>query len=125
MVQSLVALGRIRGDGFSLVVNHWDETKFCVHTNPRFKVNASLFNLPFICWNVNVVASIIARFGVPLRASHSTIQRDDLTSSDLQFLCDNLDAIHELIEVAVGGYTYQVRLVINFSTPFDSHDNHS
>lgn len=125
VVHYFISLGHIRGDGFTLVVNHWDQTIEGTQNKLRFKVCASLFNLLLIYWNVNAIASIIANFRVPLRANHSSINMEDLTSLDLHFLCENLESISEFIEVTVRAFCYRVRLVVNFSSPYNPFLDHS
>ena len=72
VVQAPRALGHIRGDGFSLVVNYWDQSRDCPPHKLKFKVKISLFDLPLICWNLETVACIVAAFGIPFHASHSS-----------------------------------------------------
>lgn len=50
VVQILVSLDHIRGEGFALVVNYFRDQSIDATLNKlRFKVCASLLNLPLIC----------------------------------------------------------------------------
>ena len=48
VVQDLMELGHIHGEGFTLLVNHWDQTRQVSQHKLRFKASISLLNLPFV-----------------------------------------------------------------------------
>lgn len=62
VVERLVAMGHVRRDGFSLVINHWDQTRNHPHYNLKFQVSISLFNPSLVCWNPDAVAIVVAGF---------------------------------------------------------------
>ena len=78
---------------------------------------ASLVNLSLIYWNIEVVGNIFFSFGAPLCAKRACKHWEDLTSFDVDFLCENLDSLSEVIEVTVGLHTYEVKLQIKYSCP--------
>ena len=101
MVHHLISLGHIRGDGFSLVVNYWDQNK---GSNPHklcFKVYTSLIDLPLVCWSREAVSEIIFNFGVLLCISRSSLNWEDFSSFDFAFLRKDLDTLPKSIEVTV------------------------
>lgn len=106
--------GRIKGNGFSLQVNHWDAFKGGILHQEKLKVSASLTNLPLVCWNSHAVEAIVSSFGLPHRLSRSSLKWKDLTSFDLELLCDDVDDIPEYVNVIVGPFTYNVQVKINF-----------
>lgn len=123
IVHQLMTGGRIRGNGFSLQINHWDQHRGGIPHRLKFKVSASLLNLPLTCWNSRAVATIISSFGFPHRASKACLRWDDLTTFDLDFFCDDIDDIPESVNVTVGPFTYIVQIKINFVSeqgPLDS-----
>lgn len=71
------------------------------------------------------MAGIISRFEISFRASGSSINLDDLTNFDLHFFCDSPESIPEIIEVIVGNYCYQVKLVVNFSALYNPFADYS
>ena len=44
---------------------------------------------------------------------------EDLTSFILHFLCESLESIPEFIDVTIGAFWYRVKLVVNFSIPYN------
>ncbi|KAG1342246.1 hypothetical protein COCNU_05G004750 [Cocos nucifera] len=124
VVHQLMTGSRIRGNDFSLQVNHWDTFKGGASNQLNFKVSASLLNLPLACWNSHAVAMIVLSFGLPHRASKSCLKWENLASFDLDFFCDDIDEIPESVSVNVGPHVFNVQIRINFiseRTPPDSH----
>ena len=113
-VQSLMANGHIRGDGFTAIVNHWNQVFGGVHHNLRFKVYATIQNLPLVCWTAEVVATVLSSFGVPHSASKQSLRWEDLRGFDVVFFCEALENIPEKVQVTVGPYTYSVTVLINY-----------
>ena len=58
-VEALMAAGHIRGDGFTLIVNHWNQFRGGERHNLKLKVYATLHNLPLFCWTAEAVVTII------------------------------------------------------------------
>lgn len=73
IIQRLIVLGHLRGDGFTLLVNHWDKIRSCNPNKLKFKVSADLIKLSLICWSTDAIESIIAGYGVRFRASRSSL----------------------------------------------------
>ncbi|KAG1342316.1 hypothetical protein COCNU_05G005450 [Cocos nucifera] len=104
-------------EGFTLIVKHWDQRRktYLLKIDLRYKVCASLLDLPLMCWNVDAVATIISSFGMPFWANRSSLRWDNITSFDIQFYCKDLADIPEIIQVTIGPHTYAVRLIVKFS----------
>ena len=66
-----------------------------------------------------MVANVISGFGVPIRASQSSTKWEDLSSFDLHFLCEDLEDIPEVVDITVGSFTHHIRVIINYSTPYN------
>ncbi|EHA8587490.1 hypothetical protein COCNU_scaffold002416G000030 [Cocos nucifera] len=98
-IQALMAQGRIRGDGFTLLMNHWNQYKGGEHHNFKLKIYTTLFNLPLFCWNAEAVAIIISGFGVPQCASRSSLQWEDLRGFDIVFFCEDIESVPEVIKI--------------------------
>lgn len=62
--------GHIRGDGFSLLVNCWNKFRGGVLHKLKYKIYATLKDLPLFCWMADVVATIISSFGIPYKFLH-------------------------------------------------------
>ncbi|KAG1330349.1 hypothetical protein COCNU_02G003170 [Cocos nucifera] len=123
IVVALMAKRYIRGDGFTVIINHWNQFSGGVRHKLRYKVYATLKDLPLFCWTAEAVAGIISGFAVPHRASRTSLRWDDLTGFDIIFFCEDISSIPKKVEVTVGSRTYSVGIVINFITeqgpPFD------
>lgn len=120
-LQALMASGHIRGDGFSLLVNRWNKFKGGIPHQLKYKVYATLKDLPLFCWTVDAVATIISGFGTPCRASRTSLRWDDLSGFDMVFYCEEYENIPEKIEVTVGPFTYSVSIIINFVAEKSPH----
>lgn len=96
-VQSLMAEGHIQGDGFSLLVNRWNQQRGATHHRLRYKVYATLKDLPLICWSAKAVATIIYGFGIPHRASHSSLRWNDLIGFDVVFFVKMLKTSQKVL----------------------------
>ena len=96
-IQNLTAEGHIRGDGFSLITNYWNQFRGGILHDLKFKVYATLKNLPLFCWTVDIVATIISSFGSPCRASHSSLRWEDLSGFDIVFFCETVKNVPKSI----------------------------
>ena len=101
-IQSLMSQGHIRGDGFTLTVNHRNQYRGGARHNLKLKIFETLHNLPLSCWTTEAVATIIFGFGVLHRASCSSLLWEDLSGFDVVFYCKNFQDILKTIEVIVG-----------------------
>ena len=108
VVQGLMALGHIRGEGFTLLVYHWDQTRLASHHNLCFKASISLLNLPLICWNPEAVARFVAGFEMPFRASQASTSWEDLSSFDFSILCKEPTLIPNFMDVSIGPFSYPI-----------------
>ncbi|KAG1334217.1 hypothetical protein COCNU_03G003360 [Cocos nucifera] len=115
-IMALMAEGHIRGDDFTVIVNHWNHFRGGVRHKLRYKVYATLKDLPLFCWTTEVVAGIISDFAVPHRASRTSLWWDDLKGFDIIFFYEDISSIQEKVEVTIGSHTYSVGIVINFIT---------
>ena len=113
-IQALMTLGHIRGDGFTLMVSHWDQFKGGAHHDLQLKIYATVYNLPLFRWNAEAIATIISGFGIPHRASRSSLQWEDLRSFDIVFFSENIESIPEVIKVTTGSHIYSVNLTVNY-----------
>ncbi|KAG1330807.1 hypothetical protein COCNU_02G007750 [Cocos nucifera] len=90
VVHRLMTGGRIKGNGFSLQVNHWD---------------------PFR-------AAIVSSFGLPHRASKACLKWDDLTSFDLDLFCEAIEDVPDYVNVSVGDFMCNIQIRVNFVSEF-------
>ena len=88
-----------------MLVNHWDPLGGATCHRLKPKVYASLINLPLQLWTTDAVATILSGFGVPYRASKTSLRWEDLTSFDVVFFRE---------EMEIGQFIYKVSMMINF-----------
>ena len=100
----LMAEGHIRGDGFTVVVNHWNQFSGGVRHKLKYEVYAILKDLPLFCWMEEAITGIISGFAVPHRASRSSLRWEDITGFDIVFFCEDISSILEMIKVMVGSH---------------------
>lgn len=86
VVNMLIALSHIRGEGFTLLVNHWDQTRSTIPHNLKFKVSINLLNLSLIYWYLEAIVNIGFGFRTTFHVSRSCMQWNKLSSFDLSII---------------------------------------
>lgn len=118
VVNRLLSLGLIKGEGCWLRIDHRDQTHGGTPHGLKFKVAAGLLDLLLVCRNLEFMATILPSFDVPLRASKASMSWEDLTSFDVTFLCEEIDTLPQSIEVTIGLNKFDIKLRVNYTSQY-------